>query len=208
MSILLVQAGNSGLAPAAASAPGDRACRRRLSCSSCGTHRSTQGRAADDMARHGPQRRESDGWYKWPGRGSAGGGARNRHYGLGDRTQLVAAGMRTTVWDRSASVTALLSDAGGGGGLSGRGGRGCGGGHRDAADRRGATGRDLRGEVAGRFALSAVWAQMGTIGLAVMTQVAGRLGPMSCSPTRRYRQQGPRRGPACPSRSCVIPTRL
>jgi len=64
------------------------------------------------MARHGPQRRESDGWYKWPGRGSAGGGARNRHYGLGDRTQLAAAGLRTTVWDRSASVTALLSDAG------------------------------------------------------------------------------------------------
>src|SRR5258708_10491490 len=63
------------------------------------------------MARHGPERRESDGWYKCPGRGSAGGGARNRHHGLGDRTQLVAAGLRTTVWDRSASVTALLSDA-------------------------------------------------------------------------------------------------
>jgi hypothetical protein len=28
---------------------------------------------------------------------------------------------------------------------------------------------------------------MGTIGVAVTTQVAGRLGPMSCSPTRRYR---------------------
>src|SRR5260221_12099928 len=63
------------------------------------------------MARHGPERRESDGWYKCPGRGSAGGGARNRHHALGDRTQLVAAGLRTTVWDRSASVTALLSDA-------------------------------------------------------------------------------------------------
>src|SRR5258708_16690121 len=63
------------------------------------------------MARHGPERRESDGWYKCPGRGSAGGGARNRHHGLGDRTQLVAAGLRTTVWDRSASFTALLSDA-------------------------------------------------------------------------------------------------
>src|SRR5260370_34618990 len=63
------------------------------------------------MVRDGPEGRESDGWYKCPGRGSAGGGARNRHHGLGDRTQLVAAGLRTTVWDRSASGTALLSDA-------------------------------------------------------------------------------------------------
>src|SRR5258708_15364246 len=28
---------------------------------------------------------------------------------------------------------------------------------------------------------------MGTIGVAVTTQVVGRIGPMSCSPTRRYR---------------------
>jgi hypothetical protein len=98
----------------------------------------------------------------------------------------------------------------GGGGLSGRGGRGCGGGHHDAADRRGGTGRDLRGEVAGRFARCAVSAQMGTIGVAVTTQVAGPAGSARCPVHRRagIGQQGPRRGPDCPSRSCVIPTRL
>ena len=49
---------------------------------------------------------------------------------------LVSAGLRTTVWDRSPAATAPLSDAGAlAAGVAGRGGRGCSRRDHDAADR-------------------------------------------------------------------------
>jgi 3-hydroxyisobutyrate dehydrogenase len=92
---------------------------------------------------------------------------------------LVAAGLRTTVWDRSPSATAALSEAGA----------------RAAASAGEAVG-DARvvitmlptadvvnsvifdGGVAAAFADGAVWAQMGTIGVTATTQIAGRLGEL------------------------------
>jgi 3-hydroxyisobutyrate dehydrogenase len=92
---------------------------------------------------------------------------------------LVAAGLRTTVWDRSPSATAALSEAGA-----------------RAAASAGEAVRDARvvitmlptadvvnsvifdGGVAAAFAGGAVWAQMGTIGVTATTQIAGRLGEL------------------------------
>jgi 3-hydroxyisobutyrate dehydrogenase len=92
---------------------------------------------------------------------------------------LVAAGLRTTVWDRSPSATAALSEAGA----------------RTAASA-GEAVKDARvvitmlptadvvnsvifdGGVAAAFADGAVWAQMGTIGVTATTQIAGRLGEL------------------------------
>jgi 3-hydroxyisobutyrate dehydrogenase len=91
----------------------------------------------------------------------------------------VAAGLRTTVWDRSPSATAALSEAGA-----------------RAAASAGEAVRDARvvitmlptadvvnsvifdGGVAAAFAGGAVWAQMGTIGVTATTQIAGRLGEL------------------------------
>jgi 3-hydroxyisobutyrate dehydrogenase len=90
---------------------------------------------------------------------------------------LIAAGIRTTVWDRSAEVTARLAGAGALAAPS----------PQDAV-------RDARvvitmlptadavesvifdGGVAEAFARGAVWAQMGTIGVAATVQAAARLG--------------------------------
>ncbi len=92
---------------------------------------------------------------------------------------LVAAGLRTAVWDRSPSATAPLSDAGA----------------LVAASPAEAV-RDasvvitmlptaevvnsviFAGGVAQAFAEGAVWAQMGTIGVAATTAIAGRLGQL------------------------------
>jgi 3-hydroxyisobutyrate dehydrogenase len=92
---------------------------------------------------------------------------------------LVAAGLNTTVWDRSPSVTQPLAEAGA----------------QVAASPAEAV-RDARvvitmlptadvvdsvifGEgVAGAFAEGAVWAQMGTIGITATTEIAGRLGTL------------------------------
>lgn len=93
---------------------------------------------------------------------------------------LVAAGLNTTVWDRSPSATDPLAEAGA----------------RVAASPREAVG-DARvvitmlptadvvnsvifagGGVAGAFAEGAVWAQMGTIGVTATTEIAGRLSTL------------------------------
>lgn len=93
---------------------------------------------------------------------------------------LVAAGLNTTVWDRSPSATDPLAEAGA----------------RVAASPREAV-RDARvvitmlptadvvnsvifaeGGVAGAFAEGAVWAQMGTIGVTATTEIAGRLSTL------------------------------
>jgi 3-hydroxyisobutyrate dehydrogenase len=92
---------------------------------------------------------------------------------------LVAAGLRTTVWDRSPSVTAPLSDAGA----------------LVAASPAEAVGHArvvitmlpttevvnsviFAGGVAQVFAEGAVWAQMGTIGVTATTGIADRLGQL------------------------------
>ena len=90
---------------------------------------------------------------------------------------LLAAGLPTTVWDRSAAVTAQLAEAGA----------------RVAASAAEAV-RDARvvitmlptpdvvhgvifdGGAAGEFAEGAAWAQMGTIGVAATAEIASRLG--------------------------------
>jgi 3-hydroxyisobutyrate dehydrogenase len=90
---------------------------------------------------------------------------------------LLAAGLPTTVWDRSAAATAQLAAAGA----------------RVAASAAEAV-RDARvvitmlptpdvvhdvifdGGAAGEFAEGAVWAQMGTIGVAATAEIASRLG--------------------------------
>jgi 3-hydroxyisobutyrate dehydrogenase len=89
---------------------------------------------------------------------------------------LVAAGLRTSVWDRSPSATATLSEAGA-----------------LAAASPDEAVRDARvvitmlptadvvnsvifDGVAEAFAEGAAWAQMGTIGVAATTEIAGRLG--------------------------------
>jgi 3-hydroxyisobutyrate dehydrogenase len=90
---------------------------------------------------------------------------------------LLAAGLPTTVWDRSATATTPLAEAGA----------------QVAASAPEAV-RDARvvitmlptpdvvhdvifdGGVAGEFAERAVWAQMGTIGVAATAEIAGRLG--------------------------------
>jgi 3-hydroxyisobutyrate dehydrogenase len=92
---------------------------------------------------------------------------------------LIAAGLGTTVWDRSSSATAALSEAGA-----------------RAATSPGEAVRDgqvvitmlptadvvnsvvFDGGVATAFAEGAVWAQMGTIGVTATTQIAGRLGEL------------------------------
>ena len=92
---------------------------------------------------------------------------------------LVAAGLNTTVWDRSPSVTRPLAEAGA-----------------EVAASPGQAVRDARvvitmlptadvvssvifGEgVAEAFAEGAVWAQMGTIGITATTEIAGRLGTL------------------------------
>jgi 3-hydroxyisobutyrate dehydrogenase len=92
---------------------------------------------------------------------------------------LVAAGQRTTVWDRSPSATGPLSDAGA----------------LVAASPAEAVGHArvvitmlptaevvdsviFAGGVVPAFAEGAVWAQMGTIGIAATTEIAGRLGQL------------------------------
>jgi 3-hydroxyisobutyrate dehydrogenase len=92
---------------------------------------------------------------------------------------LVAAGLRTTVWDRSTSATAALSEAGALAAAS--------------PDEAVADARVVitmlptadvvnsvifDGGVATAFAEGAVWAQMGTIGVTATTQIAGRLGEL------------------------------
>jgi 3-hydroxyisobutyrate dehydrogenase len=92
---------------------------------------------------------------------------------------LVAADLRTTVWDRSTSATAALSEAGALAAAS--------------PDEAVADARVVitmlptadvvnsvifDGGVAAAFAEGAVWAQMGTIGVTATTQIAGRLGEL------------------------------
>jgi 3-hydroxyisobutyrate dehydrogenase len=93
--------------------------------------------------------------------------------------RLLAAGLPTTVWDRSPSATVPLGEAGAVVAAS-------------AADAVRAarvvitmlptadvvTSVVVDGGVAAAFAAGAVWAQMGTIGVAATTRVAGRLGEM------------------------------
>jgi 3-hydroxyisobutyrate dehydrogenase len=92
---------------------------------------------------------------------------------------LIAAGLQTTVWDRTAAATAALSDAGA----------------RVAASAKEAV-RNARvvitmlptaevvtsvifdGGAAEGFAAGAVWAQMGTIGVTATTQIAARLAEL------------------------------
>jgi 3-hydroxyisobutyrate dehydrogenase len=92
---------------------------------------------------------------------------------------LVAAGLRTTVWDRSPSATAALSEAGA------RTAASAGEAVKDArvvitmlptADVVNSVIFDVG--VAAAFADGAVWAQMGTIGVTATTQIAGRLGEL------------------------------
>jgi 3-hydroxyisobutyrate dehydrogenase len=89
---------------------------------------------------------------------------------------LVAAGMRTSVWDRSPAVTAALSEAGAVAAAS-----------PEEAVREARVvitmlpTADVVNSVifagaAEAFAEGAVWAQMGTIGVAETTEIAGRLG--------------------------------
>ena len=111
---------------------------------------------------------------------------------------LASAGLRTTVWDRSSTATAPLSDAG----------------VLVAASPAEAvhdaqvvitmlptadvvTSVIFDSGVAEALAAGAAWAQMGTIGLAETTGISsrlGQLGPTLCSWTRRFGQQRPRRG--------------
>jgi len=92
---------------------------------------------------------------------------------------LVAAGLRTTVWDRSPSATAPLADAGARMGAS----------PQDAVRNAGLVITMLptpdavesvifAGGVAEVFAKGAVWAQMGTIGPSATTRIASRLGQL------------------------------
>src|ERR1700728_4606074 len=91
-------------------------------------------------------------------------------------SNLIAAGLPTTVWDRSPDATAPLADAGA----------------RAAASARDAAGEAqvvitmlptadvvtsvmLGGGVAGALADGAVWAQMGTIGVTATAEIAGQL---------------------------------
>jgi 3-hydroxyisobutyrate dehydrogenase len=96
--------------------------------------------------------------------------------GSGMARNLLAAGLRTTVWDRSSSATAALADAGAVAAAS----------PKEAV-------KDARvvitmlptadivdsvifdGGTAGAFAEGAAWAQMGTIGVTATTQIAERL---------------------------------
>src|SRR5260370_306148 len=91
--------------------------------------------------------------------------------------RLIAAGLPTTVWDRSASATEPLGQAGAKVAASAA----------EAAAGAGVvitmlptadvvTAVVFDGGVAGAFAPGAVWAQMGTIGAAATTDIAGRLG--------------------------------
>src|SRR5258708_26877803 len=91
--------------------------------------------------------------------------------------RLTAAGLPTTVWDRSASATEPLGQAGAKVAASAA----------EAAAGAGVvitmlptadvvTAVVFDGGVAGAFAPGAVWAQMGTIGAAATTDIAGRLG--------------------------------
>src|ERR1700689_2622812 len=94
-------------------------------------------------------------------------------------SNLIAAGLPTTVWDRSPDATAPLADAGA----------------RVAASARDAAGDAqvvitmlptadvvssvmLGGGVAGALADGAVWAQMGTIGVTATAEIAGQLGQL------------------------------
>jgi 3-hydroxyisobutyrate dehydrogenase len=92
---------------------------------------------------------------------------------------LVAAGLRTTVWDRSSAVTAGLSKAGALAAAS----------PEDAVKDASVVITMLPtadvvnsvifdGGVAEAFAEGAVWAQMGTIGVTASIQIAGRLGEL------------------------------
>jgi 3-hydroxyisobutyrate dehydrogenase len=92
---------------------------------------------------------------------------------------LVAAGLRTTVWDRSSAVTAGLSKAGALAAAS----------PEDAVKDASVVITMLPtadvvnsvifdGGVAAAFAEGAVWAQMGTIGVTASIQIAGRLGEL------------------------------
>jgi 3-hydroxyisobutyrate dehydrogenase len=92
---------------------------------------------------------------------------------------LLAAGLPTTVWDRSASATAPLAAAGAQVAAS----------PVDAVRDAGVVitmlptaavveSVVLDGDVAGAFAAGAAWAQMGTIGVDATTRIAGRLGQL------------------------------
>jgi 3-hydroxyisobutyrate dehydrogenase len=92
---------------------------------------------------------------------------------------LIAAGLPTTVWDRSTAATAPLSEAGAVVAAS----------PQDAVKDAQAVITMLPtadivnsvifdGGVAAAFAEGAVWAQMGTIGVTATTQIAGRLGEL------------------------------
>jgi 3-hydroxyisobutyrate dehydrogenase len=90
---------------------------------------------------------------------------------------LAAAGLRTTVWDRSEQVAAPLVDAGAVVAASAREAA------RDAAvvitmlpTAEAVESVMFGGQVAEALADGAVWAQMGTIGVAATTELAGRLG--------------------------------
>jgi 3-hydroxyisobutyrate dehydrogenase len=93
--------------------------------------------------------------------------------------RLAAAGLRTTVWDRSPQATAPLAAAGALAAVSAR----------DAVADAGVVITMLptaevveqvifAGGVAEAFAEGAVWAQMGTIGVEATTGIAGRLGQL------------------------------
>src|SRR5260370_7752970 len=91
--------------------------------------------------------------------------------------RLIAAGLPTTVWDRSASATEPLGQAGAkvaASAAEAAEGAGVGSTMLPTADV--VTAVVFDGGVAGAFAPGAVWAQMGTIGAAATTDIAGRLG--------------------------------
>jgi 3-hydroxyisobutyrate dehydrogenase len=91
--------------------------------------------------------------------------------------RLVAAGLRTTVWDRSASATAALAEAGAvAAGSPAEAVRGAGVVIMMLPTAKIVNSVIFNGAVAEGFAPGAVCAQMGTIGIAGTAEIAGRLG--------------------------------
>ena len=103
--------------------------------------------------------------------------------------KLIRAGLDTTVWDRTASATASLTEAG----AHAAGAPADAVAHADVVitmlPNAGAVDSVIFGETAEAFKEPAVWAQMGTIGVQATLDVAGRLARMrpACSSTRRRR---------------------
>src|SRR3984957_4254676 len=92
---------------------------------------------------------------------------------------LLAAGLRTTVWDRSPEATAALAEAGAVVAASAaEAGGGAGGGITMLPTAAAVQSVMFADGVAQRLADGAVWAQMGTIGVEVTIGLADRLGQL------------------------------